>query len=627
MSKQKGSAPRGAKKFPRYNFEFRLRAVRFHLEEGYSLDLLSEELGACKETLYKWVKRYRESGDDGLRNQIWSSKPKVQPPVKDKIISLKREDPTRGVKRISQLLKRIFFMQASSDTVRKTLHEEDLIEPPKKKRQRNIPKPRFFERATPNQMWQTDICTFRLAGKNAYLIGYIDDYSRYIIGLGLFRSQTAEHVIETYRVASGEYGVPKEMLTDNGRQYTNWRGTTKFEKELKKDRIKHIKSQPHHPMTLGKIERFWKTILQEFLMRGQFVSFEDARDRLNFWVKYYNHRRPHQGIGGLCPADRFFEIQHELRQVLEQGVEENALEMALRGKPVNPFYMVGRMGDQNVVIRAEKGKVRMMVDGEEKVDNQELVYQMEKENIKDEKQNYAKETQDLQFTGKEQSGVVDLVGTPDDDRTVQGTVSDFRPVEQVAASGDGRDAVRPGVEERPGAASGIEQPVGPSAGEENFHAEWPSQPAGRTVGDYPAEPQQRGLIPVESYEKEIPTEAAGHHGHPACGDHYESPQRNHDCYGSSPGTGGVPQDLLQVGEAGPCRPAGWSERPGDGASGDPRHPTGGGGAGTPACRTPSRERPTAPAVRPQDADPRIGYGPIPEADEKKMSFYPESSRG
>ena len=49
-----------------------------------------------------------------------------------------------------------------------------------------------------------------------------------------YRSQTAENVIETYRRAVGEYGVPKEMLTDNGRQYTNWRGTTRFEKELKK---------------------------------------------------------------------------------------------------------------------------------------------------------------------------------------------------------------------------------------------------------------------------------------------------------------------------------------------------------------------------------------------------------
>ena len=103
---------------------------------------------------------------------------------------------------------------------------------------------------------------------SCYLIGYMDDYSRYITGLGFYRSQTAEHVIETYRKAVGEYGVPKEMLTDNGRQYTNWRGTTRFEKELVKDRVKHIKSRPHHPMTLGKIERFWQSILSEFLQRA-----------------------------------------------------------------------------------------------------------------------------------------------------------------------------------------------------------------------------------------------------------------------------------------------------------------------------------------------------------------------
>ena len=71
----------------------------------------------------------------------------------------------------------------------------------------------------------------------------MDDYSRYINGLGFYRSQMAEHVIETYRCAVGEYEVPKEMLTDNGRQYTNWRGTTRFEKELAKDRVKHIKSR------------------------------------------------------------------------------------------------------------------------------------------------------------------------------------------------------------------------------------------------------------------------------------------------------------------------------------------------------------------------------------------------
>jgi len=104
-----------------------------------------------------------------------------------------------------------------------------LIKSPPKKRQRNITRPRFFERATPNQLWQTDIFTFRLGGHYAYLIGYIDDYSRYITGLELFRSQTGQHVIEVYRRAASEYNPPKEMLTDNGRQYTSWRGNSRFE--------------------------------------------------------------------------------------------------------------------------------------------------------------------------------------------------------------------------------------------------------------------------------------------------------------------------------------------------------------------------------------------------------------
>jgi hypothetical protein len=118
-------------------------------------------------------------------------------------------------------------------------------------------------------------------------------------------------------------------------------------------------------MTLGKIERFWKTIWEEFLERAQFDSFESAGERIRLWVKHYNHRRPHQALDGLCPADRFFGIAQELRQVIERGIQENILELALRGEPQSPFYMVGRMGEQSVVIRAEKGRVKMLVDGEE----------------------------------------------------------------------------------------------------------------------------------------------------------------------------------------------------------------------------------------------------------------------
>jgi len=375
--KKKGKGKEG-RYGKRYGLEFKLRCVKLRLEEGLPISLLSKEAGASKDVIRRWAKAYQERGEAGLRNGVVpaGSRRKLPGPVREKIVEIKKREPFFGVKRISHLLKRAFFLSASPETVRRALRAESLIVPSKKKHQHNITRPRFFERSTPNQLWQSDIFTFRLGGRYAYLIGFIDDYSRHMVGLELYRSQTADQVLEVYRRAIGEYGVPKEMLTDRGRQYTNWRGSTRFERELGKDRVKHIKSQAHHPMTLGKIERFWKTIYEEFLVRAQFVSFEEARERIRQWVQYYNHKRPHQGIGGLCPADRYFEIQAELRKTMEQGIAENVLEMALRGKPREPFYMVGRMEGQSVVLRAEKGKLRLMVDDEEGGGKQEMVYEV-----------------------------------------------------------------------------------------------------------------------------------------------------------------------------------------------------------------------------------------------------------
>src|SRR5512136_2853257 len=362
----------------RYGFEFKLRCAKLRLEEGIPVSLLSKEVGCSPDVIRRWAKAYQERGEAGLRNRVIpaGSRRKLPGPVREKIVEIKKREPFFGVKRISHLLKRAFFLSASPETVRRTLRAESLIVPSRKKHQHNITRPRFFERSTPNQLWQSDIFTFRLGGRYAYLIGFIDDYSRYMVGLELYRTQTADRVLEVYRRAIGEYGVPKEVLTDRGRQYTNWRGTTRFERELGKDRVRHIKSQTHHPMTLGKIERFWKTIYEEFLVRAQFGSFEEAKERIRQWVQYYNHKRPHQGIGGLCPADRYFEIQAELRKTMEQGIAENVLEMALRGKPREPFYMVGRMEGQSVVLRAEKGKLRLRVGDEEGGNVQEMVYEV-----------------------------------------------------------------------------------------------------------------------------------------------------------------------------------------------------------------------------------------------------------
>jgi len=109
--------------------------------------------------------------------------------------------------------------------VRRTLHEHQLLQKPRPNPS-GIPQPRCFERATPNQLWQTDIFTFRLGGKNAYLIGFLDDPSRYVVGLDVFRSQTAEHVLEVYRRAVAGVRGAHGAAHDQGRQFASWRGTT-----------------------------------------------------------------------------------------------------------------------------------------------------------------------------------------------------------------------------------------------------------------------------------------------------------------------------------------------------------------------------------------------------------------
>ncbi len=359
-------------------FEIKLRVVKLFLEEKVPKSIIIQESGISPISLDRWIKQYRKQGEKGLVSRHPERPGKAIPaPVRARIIELKQADERRGVRFISSLLQRFSFLKASPETVRKTLHQEKLIKPaPRKSPKRNMRRPRFFERATPNQMWQSDIFTFRLGGKFAYLIGFIDDNSRYMTGLELYRSQTADHVIETYRKATGEYGPPKEMLTDNGRQYTTWRGTGKFPRELRKDGIHHIRSRPHHPMTLGKIERFWKTIYDDFLSRVQFASFEEAQERIRWWVQYYNHKRPHQSLEGLCPADRYFKVATELRKTIEAGIQENLLELALRGKPKEPFYMVGRMDGRSVVMRAEKGTFKVSVDGQESTGVKEVEYRL-----------------------------------------------------------------------------------------------------------------------------------------------------------------------------------------------------------------------------------------------------------
>ena len=448
-----------------HSFEVKRRAVQLYLEEGIGAGLVAQELGVSNKSVWLWVRQYNKNGEAGLRDGERGKRAgRVSQPVKDKITELKRENPEHGVKRISQVLKRLFGMQASPKTVSKQLKQAGVITPKVKVRRKPKVPERRFESATPNQMWQSDITYYTILGKMAYIIGFIDDNSRYITSLGVYRSQTSEHVLETYRLGVGEFGAPKEMLTDNGRQYASWRGMTKFQKELKKDHVHHIRSSPHHPQTLGKIERFWQTMKDEFLSRARFETFEEARERIAFWVKYYNHKRTHQGLDGMTPADRFFQIQKEMKAAIERHVAANVEELALRGRTVEPFYMVGRMGDKSVVIETDKKRVSVMVDGQEVRSGQAMIYDMKERNgyEADNSGNGGRAekaaTADVQHEGKESGGAGTVERTEEFSGIDERTGSAVGAAEQLGETGSQRDADGAGPDVETAGSRAVEAP-------------------------------------------------------------------------------------------------------------------------------------------------------------------------
>ncbi len=167
-----------------FPLEFRLRIVKLHLEEGYSHKLIAEQFGISTHSIQRWVRAYRLHGAAGLKPQRpLPRKSRVAEEVRQQAVVVKREHPEYGPRRISDVLKRFFFMRTSPATVHKTLAEKGLVKKAPVKNEKNPPKPRFFERARPNQLWQSDILTIRLGGHNAYLIGFIDGYSRYVTAL------------------------------------------------------------------------------------------------------------------------------------------------------------------------------------------------------------------------------------------------------------------------------------------------------------------------------------------------------------------------------------------------------------------------------------------------------------
>ncbi len=204
-------------------------------------------VGLSKHTLYAWKQRFEAEGPAGL-----ADKPKGGPQgsrlpevTRRAILMLKEDNPDWGCERISAMLLRGPALPASPQAVAKVLHEAG-YQTEETPTHRHPDKVRRFERARANQLWQTDLFTFVLKRQNrrVYLVAFMDDHSRFLVGYGLHASQSAALVMEVFRAGVASYGPPEEVLTDNGSQYVTWRGKSAFTKELEKRGVRQVVASP-----------------------------------------------------------------------------------------------------------------------------------------------------------------------------------------------------------------------------------------------------------------------------------------------------------------------------------------------------------------------------------------------
>lgn len=331
-------------------------------------------------TFTAWVQAYDHGGPQALLApaRTLRAKPKgdkrgrkgITPALRNEIRWAKLENPGFGARKLSGFLARFRGIKTAPNTVQKQLKADNMVLAPPEPRRRSVrqKKIRRFERATPMQLWQSDITSMVLTRNHVrvYLTVFIDDCSRYIVAWNLQLRQTNGLVMDALLRGIDRFGAPQEVLTDQGSQYFSWRGKSEFERLLRKTGIKHVVARSHHPETLGKCERFWETVKKEFWERLKPQDLDDARTRLGHYVNFYNHFRPHQSLGNMVPADRFFGVENEIRAALERTFSENELRLALDERPRLPVFLVGQIGNKSIALHGEEGKLVLDMKDERK---------------------------------------------------------------------------------------------------------------------------------------------------------------------------------------------------------------------------------------------------------------------
>lgn len=320
--------------------EQKYRAVMAVLADGRSVSEVAGQWGVSRQSVHAWLRRYEEAGLAGLEPR--STRPSWCPHqmpgvVEARILEMRRAHPGWGPRRILYELGRVDLggvAVPSRSAIYRCLVRAGLIVPQARRRRDEHWK--RWERGAPMELWQMDtVGGFLLAdGRRAKALTGIDDHSRFCISAYLVPRETSQRVCDGLALAMRTYGVPEEILTDNGKVFTGRFNRPPvevlFDRVCRENGITHRLTEPRSPTTTGKVERFHRTLRAEFRTDRVFEDLATAQVELDAWVAEYNQRRPHSAIGMVPPAERFARRAVPARTPLVAGPDRSGDEWVAR---------------------------------------------------------------------------------------------------------------------------------------------------------------------------------------------------------------------------------------------------------------------------------------------------------
>jgi putative transposase len=265
-----------------------------------------------RDTLDRWIRRYRAGGFEELIPSPRTSTPRTDTATLEMAAALKRENPARTAAQVARILRASAGWSPSESTLLRHFHRLELIGPTVGDTAAVFGR---FEAENPNDRWTGDALHGpRIGDRKTYLFAFLDDHSRLITGYRFGFSEDTVRLGAALEPALASRGVPASVYVDNGSAFVDaW-----LLRACAKLGIRLVHSAPHRPQGRGKIERFFRTVREQFLVEitdttAQELAAAGTDHRsallelnrlLAGWVETEYHRRTHTETGQ-SPLDRW----------------------------------------------------------------------------------------------------------------------------------------------------------------------------------------------------------------------------------------------------------------------------------------------------------------------------------